>query len=659
MRRDAFGFMWEDKPVEGRSSRSEVVRPIPPIPQNGWKPKPFPRLEKAKILGFDTETKDPELEERGPGVRREGCHIVGISVATEDGHSWYFPMRHELGENLPPENVMRWAQDELTRPGQPKVGTNLLYDLDFMAEAGVQVAGPYYDIGVAEALIDENADGYSLEAIGQRHTGEGKVTSELADWVMEAYGDKNYRKNIYRTPSNVVGPYAEGDAGLPLRVLAKQLPRLRAENLMRLWEVESGLTGILLAMRRRGVRVDLKKAERLDAQLEKSIAQDAIKLKGVAGFDVNVDAKDDLVRLFDALGLKYPRTAPTDRFPDGQPSFVKEFLEHHPHPVAQQIVALRKWKKFRSTFVQGYILNSHIKGRLHCQFHQTKTDDYGTVSGRLSSSDPNLQNIPIRDEFWGPLIRSLFLPELGEDWYRFDWSQVEYRILVHLARHASAEKARAMYRNDPTTDFHLMVAHMTGLDRKPAKNINFGLVYGMGKDEMARQLGVTTEKGEELVNQYHEKLPFVREAYNDASNRASSQGYIETLLHRRRRFNLWQPRYGNDPRIPGLPLEDAVAKWGPRLRRAYTHKGLNGEVQGSAADLMKLLMYEYWKRQDLVSALGAPLLTVHDELDESVPRTKVAREAARELKNLMENLIELTVPIVADMERGKNWGATK
>lgn len=661
MRRDQFGFFWNDAPQEnkiGKKDRAPTVRPIPPIPNNGWKPKPFPRLEKATILGFDTETKDPDLEAKGPGVRRDG-HIVGISVATDDGHSWYFPMRHEIGEgNLPPENVIAWAKDELTRPNQPKVGTNLLYDLDYMAQEGVEVAGPFYDVQVAEALLDENARGYDLESIARRHLKEGKVTNELAEWVLEAYGNSNFRAEIYRSPPCLVGPYAEGDAGLPLRILQRQLARLRAEELTRVWEVEAGLMPILLGMRRRGVRVDLKKAQAIEGQLEQSIAKDSGELNSIAGFEVNVDAKEHLVRLFDGLGLKYPRTAPTERFPDGQASFVKEFLEHHPHPVAQKIVQLRKWHKFLGTFIRGYVLEQHINGRIHCMFNQTKTDDYGTVSGRLSSSNPNLQNIPIRDEVWGPLIRSIFLPELGQDWYRYDWSQIEYRILVHLAQHDSAERARAMYRDDPDTDFHQMVAEMTGLDRKPAKNINFGLVYGMGKEEMARQLGVDLKRGEELVNQYHERLPFVRAAYQAASNRASSNGYITTLLGRRRRFHLWQP-WRATQEDTGLPLEAARSKWGTEIRRAYTHKGLNGEVQGSAADLMKLAMYEYSKRPDLIRVLGWPLLTVHDELDKSVPRTKEGRQAAAEVKLLMERCIELSVPVIADMSKGKNWGETK
>jgi DNA polymerase I-like protein with 3'-5' exonuclease and polymerase domains len=612
-RRDAFGFMWNDAPVEKKRGERKAPtpagpRPRPEIPDNGWKPKPFPRLEKAVRIGFDTETKDLELDEKGPGVRRDG-HIVGISVSVDEGDSWYFPMRHEIGENLPVENVLAWAKDELTRPNQPKVGLNLLYDLDYMAEAGVNVAGPFYDVGVAEALLDENADGYDLESISQRHLGKGKTTDALRKWLDEAYGAiTRWRANIYRAPSNLVGPYAETDALNPLQILDKQLPLLNMQGMGKLWEIEAGLTEPLLAMRRRGVRIDLGQLDRVHARLTESIGEALARIKAKVGFDVNVDDKKHLIRIFDDLGLTYPRTAPSNSHPDGQPSFVKEFLEHHPHEVPKMITEIRRLERFKGTFCEGYLYKLHINGRIHCLFNQARSDEFGTVSGRFSSSLPNLQNIPARDELWGPLLRSMFIPDEGEDWGRLDWSQIEYRFLVHIANmvlngmYGSGEAVRR-YNEDPSTDYHQFVSDITAVARKIAKNINFGFVYGMGAPLLAQQLGLTIEAAQPIFDQYHAALPFVKEIRQRTAWRAGQDGYIETILKRRRRFDLWQPRYGDEQQI-ALPLHAARGKWGQQLKRAYTHKALNAEIQGSAADLMKLVMYLYWQRKDLVNELG-------------------------------------------------------
>jgi DNA polymerase I-like protein with 3'-5' exonuclease and polymerase domains len=937
MRNDAFGFLWNDVPVVKEPGAKVKVergpRPMPPIPDNGWRapqPSEFPRLDKAEFIALDTETKDPELLEKGPGVRREGCHIVGISVAVPDGQSWYFPIRHEVGaeQNLPVENVMAWARDNLTRPGQMKVGTNILYDLDYLAEEGVEVAGPFYDVQVAEALLDENANGYDLDSISWRRIGKGKTTEELEDWALRAYGEKNYKKNIYRCPPQLVGPYAQGDAINPIEIMRVQIPLLRAEGLTELFAIESGLTEPLLAMRRRGVRVNLKRAQQIDDQLTKSIEEESAKLKALCGFEVNVNSKDHLIKIFDAQGLSYPRTPPSKRFPNGQPSFVKEFLEHHEHPIAKLITSRRGWEKFRDTFVRGYVFDSHIRGRIHCLFNQTKTDEYGTVSGRFcvhgdtllrtscgevkikdldlrknptiethrgrqrrilkkvykgeegmlqvtlangsfiictknhrlltptgwskvndlrkgfevccsglpkrsrlpdpcssgaeiwakeqspnkgipgvhtqqniqreeenkvlavqgreeqshdrkdrgaapqlegglfgsqrllnreagrqktlpappgclqglgpsedteglagtpsgrgyreqsagqfspddgqgplsftsssivsikpvgtgevwdieveedssyaaqgmihhnSSSLPNLQNIPARDPFWGPLIRSMFMPDLGHGWSKLDWSQIEYRFLVHIAnrvlngKFGSAEAVKK-YRSDPNTDYHNYVSDITSVERKHAKNINFGLVYGMGEPELARQLGIDIDEATPIFQQYHTALPFVKEIRQRKAHEASEKGYITTVLGRRRRFELWEPRFSDfseDNERKALPMSAAMSKWGNRIRRAYTHKALNGEIQGSAADLMKLAMKMYWERKDLVAELGPWLLTVHDEGDISTPKTKAAKEAVLETKRLMESCMKLSIPVIAELSTGPNWGSTK
>lgn len=665
MRRDGFGFFWDDTPAPKEKGVKVLVnRPLPAIPETGWKPpKEFPRLDSAKVIGLDTETKDPDLLTKGPGVRRPGCHIVGVSLSADGERSWYFPIRHELEteNNMDPDTVLRWVGDVLADKRQTKIGTNLLYDLDWLAGSDVEAAGTLIDIQVAEALLDENANGYDLDSMGERHLGKGKESSVLQKWAERAY-DGAYRSNIYRCPPSLVGPYAEADAVLPVQIHAKQMPRIHAEGLTRVWEVEVKLIRMLLGMRRRGVRVDLKHAARVEARLEGLLEEEQAKLDHEAGFGVNVDAKEHLIKVFDAKSLSYPFTPPSTRFPQGQPSFVKDFLEHHEHPIAKQIVSIRKWTKFRDVFIRSYIYDMHVNGRIHCLFNQLRTDEYGTVSGRFSSSLPNLQNIPTRDKLWGPLIRSIFLPDAGEQWGKLDWSQIEYRILVHRGKGPSADEARRRYNEDADTDFHAWVAEIvskvTPIDRDKGKTIDFGLVYGMGTELLASQLGLTPAQAEPIFQAYHKEVPFVRELAKAMTHLAGQQGYITTLLGRRRRFDLWEPRYSdnNDDR-QAFPMQIALAKWGPRLRRAYTHKSLNGDIQGSAADLMKLAMSLYMETGGILDALGYPTLTVHDELDESVPRTRAAKEAMLELQHMMETCLPLSVPIRADMKMGKNWGA--
>ncbi len=484
MSADRIGQLWADLEIPKALPQGKPPRTLPPIPDTGWAaPTEFPDLSAAKAISIDTETKDPELLEKGPGVRR-GAHIVGISVGTDTGERWYFPMRHEVApeQNLDPAIVIEWAKRELTRPGQVKVGANLLYDLDFLAQEGVHVAGPFEDVQIAEPLLDENRFTYSLDSLGKKYLDEGKTSSALQEWAERAYSDKNYRKNIWRCPPCLVGPYAEGDVDLPLRILAIQKPLLEAQGLNELFGIESRLAPILLAMRRRGVRVDLGRAQVLDDELTQAIAVSSRALRTAAGFAVNVNAGSDLARMFDQAGVQYPKT------PKGAPSFTAPWLESFDHPLCLLVREVRKLTKMRDTFIRGYIFGCQINGRIHCEFVQLKGEDGGAVSGRLSSRNPNLQNIPARDKIWGPKLRSLFVPEEGEQWFRHDWSQIEYRFLAHFGIGSNADEVRAMYNDDPSTDFHNMVMEMTGLERKAAKGINFGLCIAEGQR-------VLTDKG--------------------------------------------------------------------------------------------------------------------------------------------------------------------
>lgn len=669
---DSIGMFWEDVPEEKGQKGPAPERVRPAVPDTGWRlPTSFPRLDAAPIISIDIEGLDPGLQAGlGPGARRGG-YICGLAVAVP-GRAWYFPYRHEGGGNLAPSSVLRWARQELCRPNQPKVGTNLTYDLDFLAEDGVPVVGPFYDIQNAEALLNENKQGqYSLEAIARHHLKQGKEQNDLYSWCSRAFGGNPTRghqaQNIWRAPVELVGPYAESDVRLPLEVFEIQRRLLEAEGLWDLFLMESKLVPMLLAMRRHGVRVDRAASLELSDELDMRMQRDHAKIKSAVGREVDIWAPHSLAYAFDKLGLEYPLTEKTKK-----PSFKKAWLENHHHDFPKLVMELRRWEKFKGTFVDGYVGKHAIDGRIHGSFHQLKTDTNGTVSGRFSSSDPNLQNIPIRDPELGPMIRSLFLPDHGCTWRKDDYSQIEYRGFVHYAYESFKDSADdrireavhavlRQYQTDPNTDYHALCSEWSGLERKSAKNLNFGKIYGMGLATMCAQYGWTMEQAKAFMAAYEEHVPFAGALLDKAAKRANKIGYIKTILGRRCRFHKWEPKEWPPQGERWTPQPRVIAEkmWpGMPLKRAMTYAALNRVLQGSAADIMKKGMVDIWE-SGVCDYVGPPLLTVHDELDWSVPPTKAAQDALAEARRLMEQAVPMNIPIIVDSEEGPNWGEVK
>lgn len=655
-RKDSIGLFWEDHPQEHDAAPSIM----PPIPDTGWRPPTFfPDLSGVRVIGLDTETKDLELKTHGPGWARKRGHIVGISVATHDA-SWYFPMRHEVQPeyNIDPGAVLAWARDQLGRPHQHKVGANLIYDVGWLAEEGVEVRGPLHDVQNMAALLTEN-EPVNIEYLGQRWLGEGKEAEELYRWAWLAYGGKRngtQRANIWRCPPCLAGPYAEQDAHLPLRLAELFFPMMHQQGLMDVYDMETGLTPLLVRMRMAGVRVDIPHATRLRDDLRQREEAAIDVLAAMTGWRLNVNSAEEIARAFDAEGIPYGRT---DK---GAPSFRKDFLKALDHPLAKQIMEVRRLDKLRSTFVEGYVLGKNVNGRLYGSFHQLRGTEGGARSGRFASSDPNLQNLPIRDEELGPLIRACFVKEFDHiDWAKIDLSQIEYRFLAHFAVGRGSEELRQRYIANPETDYHDythdIVHEITGQDikRRPIKNINFGLIYGMGEDKLARDLGLSKPEGQKLFRFYHKALPFAKATMEAAIKEAEETGLVKTIMGRISRFEFYQPdgRGGKD--AVGLPYAQALAAYGQDITMAYTHKALNRKLQGSAADAMKRAMLDCY----LSGAFDVliPRLTVHDELDFSMPGTPEGEEALREIKWRMENAIPLRIPVLAEVDRGEHWGA--
>lgn len=672
VRRDSLGFLWEDEISNEKKKGGGRILPKqyrPSIPDTGWTlptPDEFREFHRADVISLDLETKDPDLKSKGPGVRTNG-EIVGVAVGTSDGWNRYFPFGHETGPNLEESVVRDYFTRELAKFKGTIVGANLLYDLEYLlVKWGIDVYHcEWLDVQIAEPLIDENAFTYNLDRLANKYVGEGKNDEALYRWSSATFGGEATRAdqggNIWRAPTALAGPYAEGDTDLPMRILKEQRKVIEKENLVEVFSVESRLMKMLLAMRVRGVQVNVAKAHEINIQLEQR-ATDQRKLLQSHGIH-GVWNRDEIAAHCERVGLKYNRTA------NGGPSFTAKWLDEvgaRSDEILATLMEVRKLEKHGGTFVHNYIFDYEVNGRLHCQFHQLRGDGRGAVSGRFSSSNPNLQNIPSRDAELGPLIRSLWEPEEGEDWCSDDYSQVEFRLGVHYGRGESAKRIQNAYWQDETTDFHQAVAELCGISRTAAKGINFGLIYGMGIPTMSAQLGQPVELVREWFSQYHSNMPFVKDLYDAAAATAANRGYVHTLLGRRRRFDLWdngrwvdEEQRRADPEYfkPVGSREEALEKWGT-ASRIGTHKALNAILQGGAADVIKKAMVDIWEA-GICNVLGAPLLQVHDELNWSVPRTNEGRQAHDESLRLMSSAFDLRVPLLVDSVTVENWGQAK
>lgn len=640
------------------------------LPKSDWvMPDKFPDLSGAKRIAIDIESRDPHLQSLGPGFVRGDATVIGVSVATDDGFAGYYPVGHSSGDNLDRTKVMSWLKTELGRPDQTKVGANLIYDMNGLASEGVVVRGQLFDIQVAEALIDEeSATGYALNALATKYLGSRKdedLLQKAGEILVRGKKKTRVKGEMHRLPARFVGPYAETDAILPLSVMDKQVDELNKQDLWPIFKLESRLTHLLLAMHRRGVRVDLVAAEQLNDRLKSDEFVLQKQIDGLAGVPVDVWSGPSLKRAFEKMNLPIRATA------KGNPSFTADYLQELSGkvPFVAKVLELRKMSKMRRDFVESLVLQMNVRGRIHAQFHQLKNDEDGTRTGRLSCTNPNLQQIPIRDPVYGPLVRGLFIPEDGCLWGQHDYSAQEPRLTVHYAgllKLPGAEDAVRKYNEDPNTDYHQMVANMANITRKHAKIINLGLAYGMGRRKLALDLGFITlpqfmdrnypipEAANELFALYHEKVPFVGKLAELCTRRATNNGAIRTLLGRVRHFNLWEPaRKGmaaGEYTGRALPREEAVATYGGMpLQRAYTHKGLNSLIQGSAADMVKKAML------DMYDEGIVPHVTMHDEIDDS----HETRAQFDRMADIMRNAVKLLVPIKVDSSLVENWGVAE
>jgi len=606
--------------------------------QTEWnEPEEYPDLRQYEEIAIDLETRDPNLKTLGSGSVIGNGEVVGIAVAVP-GRKFYFPIAHGSGPNMDRKRTLEWFQDTLNTKAI-KIFHNAMYDVCWIRQMGLKIEGLIVDTMIAASLIDENRFRYDLNSLSWDYLGHGKSEAALIEAAKSRGLDP--KQDLWQLPAMEVGSYAEKDAELTLELWQIFKKEIIHQDIESIFNLETDLFPCLVDMRFLGVRVDSDKASQLKQELETEEKKLLSSINKESTIEPQIWAARSIAKVFDKLSLPYERTAKT-----GAPSFTKNFLQEHKHPVVQMIAKAREINKAHTTFIDTILRYEH-KGRIHADINQIRSDQGGTVTGRFSYSNPNLQQIPARNKDLGPLIRSLFLPDEGKKWGCFDYSQQEPRLVVHYAslhKFPSVYDVVDSYENDSGTDFHQVVADMAQIPRTQAKTINLGLFYGMGKAKLQAELGVSKEKAAELFDQYHAKVPFVKQLMNSAMNRAQERGQIRTLLGRLCRFHLWEPNsFGMHK---ALPHEDALQEHGPGIKRAYTYKSLNKLIQGSAADMTKKSMLDLYKEGIIAH------IQIHDELCVSVE----SDEQAKKIVEVMENAVKLEVPNKVDYEYGKNWG---
>ena len=429
-------------------------------PKAEWvPPHELPDIFDAKTIAIDVETKDPNLKTKGPGWPTGDGEVVGYAVAV-DGWKGYIPIRHGGGGNIDERIVNNWMKKVCESPAE-KIMHNAQYDAGWLRRMGFKVNGRIVDTMVIASLLDENRFSYSLNALAFDYLSKTKSEKNLTEAARDFGVDP--KAELWKLPSMHVGPYAEVDAELTLELWNFFKPLITKEDLWSVVDLELDVLPVLIDMTWKGVRIDMNRVERTRDFLLKEEKAMLAKIKHITGMNVEVWAAQSLAKAFDTVGINYPKTE------KGAPSFTKSFLSEHDHELPKMILRTRDLNKTHGTFINTIMKHTAVDGRIHSHINQIRSDDGGTVSGRISMNNPNLQQIPARDPELGPMIRSLFLPEEGEEWASIDFSQQEPRILVHYAHAYGKSQGHDMkgvqefvdgYQNDPDMDFHTMVADM-------------------------------------------------------------------------------------------------------------------------------------------------------------------------------------------------------
>jgi len=660
-------------------------------------------MKDGEVVAVDLETYDPDLKKHGSGAILGKGFVVGIALAYGD-KKFYFPINHEEDKTgLGPALVWKVLNKKIFQNEKvTKVFHNAMYDVCWIrAVTGKMVKGPILDTMIAASVIDENRMSYSLDSLAKDYKIGSKNKYDLEEKALDEHGISDPMSNMHKLPHSLVKDYAEQDVNLTLKLwnifekIIKTPVKTESKNkktLENIFNLETSLFPCLVDMRFKGVRIDKKKAETLGKDLEKRKERIVRGIKRRTKIAVEIWAASSVQKLLDQQNIKDYKKTPKS----GRASLSKDYLESHSNIYLRLIARARQYDKLINVFVDGILKFVHIdkqgNSRIHAEINQIRSERGGTVTGRFSMRNPNLQQIPGKGKY-GNIIRSLFLPEEGQEWGSFDYSQQEPRLVVHYALKngmRGAENLAEQYQKNPTTDFHALVAKMAKITRKQAKTINLGLFYGMGKNKLANSLELDSEESKELFDQYHRKVPFVRELSNGLQRFAERNKNIFTLEDRFCRFNKWEPIdkewdkekrvfvYSEYEEIDGrkqivknpVPIMDlkqakdhylanrsrSLAENDPNCeyfekhyRPAFTYKALNRLIQGSAADMTKKAMVELHKKGIV------PHIQIHDELCISVD----SEEKATIIKETMKKAAILLIPNKVNYKKGTNWGTIK
>ena len=582
------------------------------------------RLRSADLFSFDTETTSLDYMR---------ARVVGVSFAVEPGAAAYLPLAHDYPgapDQLDRDAVLAVLKPLLEDPRQHKVGQNLKYDMSVLANHDIELRGIAYDTMLESYVLNAGVGRHDMDSLAERHLNHRTIHFE------DIAGKGARQLTFDQIPLEQAGPYAAEDADVTLRLHQAIWPQLEEEPSLRrvLTDIEVPLVSVLSRMERTGVRLDGKMLARQGAELAKRMHDLEQQAFAIAGRSFNIGSPKQIGQIF-FEELQLPVIAKT---PKGAPSTAESVLQElaeQGHELPQVILQHRGLAKLKSTYTDKLpeLVNPET-GRLHTSYHQAVA-----ATGRLSSSDPNLQNIPVRNDE-GRRIRRAFVPEPGWRMLAADYSQIELRIMAHLSGDQGLLDAFAA-----GADIHrATAAEVFGADspdavsseqRRSAKAINFGLIYGMSAFGLARQLGIERAAAQQYVDRYFQRYPGVRAFMEDTREQARKQGYVETLFGRR------------------LYLPDINAR-NQQVRAGAERTAINAPMQGTAADIIKraMLAIDAWIRDGQPSV--RMLMQVHDELVFEVDAPMV-EAAISEIRTLMEGAADLKVPLVVDVGVGDDW----
>ncbi len=580
------------------------------------------KLNSAEITAFDTETTSLDYMQ---------AKLVGFSFAVEAHKAAYLPFAHDYEgapEQLAIADVLAQFKPWLEDKSKAKVGQNLKYDRSVLKNYDIELAGIAYDSMLESYVLNSTASRHDMDSLALKYLGQKTISfSDIA-------GTGKKQKTFNEIPLEEAGPYAAEDADITLQLHQRLWPEIAKDEMLTqvLQDIEMPLLPVLSEIERTGVKLDTEALNQQTAELAEEIQQLEHQAHQVAGENFNLGSPKQLQEiLFEKLGLPVLKKTPKK-----QPSTAEDVLQQLAvdYELPSIILQYRSLSKLKSTYTDKLpdMLDPDT-GRVHTSYHQAVT-----ATGRLSSSDPNLQNIPIRTE-QGRRVRTAFIPEADCKMVAIDYSQIELRIMAHLSGDSGLitafEEGRDIHSATAAEIFNVALDDVNADHRRQAKAINFGLIYGMSAFGLARQLGIDRGDAQTYMNAYFDRYPGVKAYMDNTRESAKDRGYVETLFGRR----LY---------LPEITSRNA-------MRRQHAERtAINAPMQGTAADIIKLAMIDVWSWMNSDAADARMIMQVHDELVFEIPDRQV-NAYSQQLKSIMEDAADLAVPLIADVGIGNNW----